>query len=173
MQTGLILVNTGDGKGKSTAAFGLATRALGQNLRVCIIQFVKGKWPTGEQQFFAPFAPQLEFHVCGQGFLWDAKKWPENQQLARQGWDLACVKLADPAYDLVVLDELTYLFKYEILEVTALLTMLQQRPAGMHVVVTGREAPPALLAAADLVTQMQAIKHPFNSGGKAVRGIEF
>jgi cob(I)alamin adenosyltransferase len=170
---GLIIVYTGDGKGKTTAAMGLLMRAWGQGLRVCVIQFIKnegGKW--GEYKTAQKLG--IEWHKYGDGFTWLSKDMDETVALARQGWELAQEKIAGGAYDLVVLDEFTYALAYDWLEASDALAWLKaNRPAGTHVVITGRQAPDALLEAADLVTEMKLVRHPYENGVRAQAGIEF
>lgn len=168
---GLILLNTGNGKGKTTAALGQVLRAVGHGLTVCVIQFIKGRWPTGEAKACAAL-PQVEFHVMGSGFTWKEKP-EETKRAAEAGWSLAAEKILGGAYDLVVLDELTYLLTYRLVDEARILAVIRQRPARVHLVITGREASPALVAAADLVTEMREIKHPYAAGVKAQAGIEF
>jgi len=172
-RTGLLIVNTGNGKGKTTAALGLAFRALGHGMRVCMIQFIKGKWNYGELKAAERFDDLLEIHTLGAGFTWDSENLAEDTRIARKAWDFAKQTLAEAKHDLIILDELTYLIEYNMVAEAEVLAVLKQRPAGMHVVVTGRNASPALIEAADLVTEMQAVKHPFDEGVQAQRGIEY
>jgi cob(I)alamin adenosyltransferase len=170
--TGLVIVYTGNGKGKTTAAFGLALRAAGQGLKVCIIQFIKGAWLTGEAMAMARFAGQIELHTMGSGYTWSSK--PEQvAQAAEAGWQLAREKVLSGRFDLVILDEFTYLLNYKLLPVQEALELLALRPNALHLVVTGRDADPDLLAAADLVTEMKEVKHPFRKGEQARKGIEY
>jgi len=169
---GLVLVNTGPGKGKTTAALGQVTRALGQGMRVCVIQFIKGKWPTGEAAFFAG-QPGVDFLTLGSGFTWEAEKRQEVVATALKAWEVAKEKVQSASYDLVVLDELTYLLTYEIISDQELLELIDSRPQGQHLVITGRDASEALVARADLVTEMRLVKHPFSVGIKAQKGVEF
>lgn len=170
---GLLIVNTGDGKGKSTAAFGTLLRAWGRGFRVCCIQFIKsstGQW--GEVKAATKLG--IEWHIGGDGFTWLSKDMDETISRARLGWELAQEKITSNAYDLIVLDEFTYPLAYGWLDTDQVIDWLKaNRPADLHVIVTGRSAPPDLLMSADLVTEMVAIKHPFEQGIKAQPGIEF
>ncbi|MEN8135436.1 MAG: cob(I)yrinic acid a,c-diamide adenosyltransferase [Thermodesulfobacteriota bacterium] len=170
---GIVIVNTGSGKGKSTAAFGQALRAAGHGYPVCIIQFIKGKWQTGEAKAVETWSDLIELHVCGTGFTWDAADMAEVKKAARQGWELACAKILSGAYKLVVLDELTYPLNYGIVSESEVVAALEGRPAGVNIVITGREAGPGLVALADIVTEMREIKHCYGTGVKAGKGIEF
>lgn len=169
----MIIINTGNGKGKTTAAFGQALRASGQNLRVVIIQFIKGAWQTGETKAVHRNLPHIEIHISGTGFTWEAENKQEVIEAGREGWNLARGKILSGKYDLVVLDELTYLIQYGIISEAEVLGVLAERPPGTHIVITGRDAPPGLIAVADLVTEMREIKHPFAQGTKGCQGIEF
>ena len=170
---GLTLINTGNGKGKTTAALGLALRAAGHNMRVCIIQFIKGGWQTGEAIALKKFQNQVDFHVMGSGFTWQAENLDEVIRQGRAAFDFARGKIDDNIYDMIILDELTYLVKYEIITENAVVGMINNRPSGLHLVITGRDAGEKMIAAADLVTEMREIKHPFSRGIKACAGIEF
>jgi cob(I)alamin adenosyltransferase len=173
MKKGLLLVHTGHGKGKTTAALGLAMRALGHGLKVCVIQFIKGTWKYGELAAAKRFEDLLEIHVMGKGFTWKSENLEADKQIAQEAWQFAKQKLYSDDYALVILDELTYLIKYGFVEETDILEALTQKRDDLHVVVTGRDASPALIEAADLVTEMVAVKHPFEQGVKAQKGIEF
>jgi cob(I)alamin adenosyltransferase len=170
---GLLIVHTGSGKGKSTAAFGMAMRSLGWGMKVGIVQFVKGKWKTGERQFFAARPDLLTYVVSGEGFTWDTQDREKDIAAARNGWEHAKAMLADPSYHLVILDELNIALRYDQLPVDEVLEGLAARPYDMHVCVTGRDAKPELIDAADLVTEFAQVKHPFEQGFKAQRGVEF
>ena len=170
---GLLLLFTGNGKGKTTAALGLAFRALGHGQKVAMIQFIKGSWKYGEIETAGCFPGQLDFHVMGRGFTWKSDDLSKDVALARKAWAFACKTIADNKHQLVILDELTYLITYKMIEEKEILEGLATRPEGMHVVVTGRGASKNLIAAADLVTEMQEIKHPYVEGIKAQKGIEF
>ena len=168
---GLTILYTGNGKGKTTASLGQILRAVGHGFKVCVIQFIKGRWPTGEAKACEALA-QVEFHVMGSGFTW--REGPEEtKRSAEEGWSLAEAKILGGDYDLVVLDELTYLITYRLVEEDRILTVIRNRPGKVHLVMTGRDASPALVEAADLVTEMREIKHPYASGVKAQAGIEF
>jgi len=168
---GLILVNTGNGKGKSTAAFGMAMRALGQGLRVSIIQFIKGKWKTGELE--AAQRLGLELTPMGKGFTWESKNLEEDKALIREAWKTSSEKILSGRYDLIILDEVNYVLGYGYLGVGDVVYMLQSRPPHVHVVLTGRNAPEEIISIADCVTEMRDIKHPYRNGIPAQRGIDF
>jgi cob(I)alamin adenosyltransferase len=171
--SGLLLIHTGEGKGKSTAAFGMVARALGWGLKVGVVQFIKGKWITGERQFFARFGEDVRWAVMGEGFTWDVADRARDVAAAEAAWRTGLEMIADPALHLVVLDELNIALRYGYLDVAEVVRALQARPPERHVCVTGRNAPPELLAAADLVTEFAAVRHPFDAGFKAQRGIDF
>ena len=170
---GLLMVHTGDGKGKSTAAFGMVARALGWGLKVGVVQYIKGKWVTGERQFFARFPDQLTWRSMGEGFTWETQDRARDVAAAEAAWKLSLEMIHDPALDLVVLDELNIALRYDYLDVAEVAAALKARPAGKHVCVTGRNARPELIEIADLVTEMTLRKHPFEQGFKAQRGIDF
>lgn len=171
-ERGVLIVNTGNGKGKSSAAFGLAVRALGHGMGVGIVQFIKGRDSTGEEAFFRRF-PEVSYHVMGEGFTWETQNREKDERAARSGWEKAVRLLCDPGVGLVVLDELNIVLKYGYLPISEILTALRQRPEMQHVVITGRGAPEELMALADTVTEMGEIKHAFKVGVKAQRGVEF
>ena len=168
---GLLLVNTGNGKGKSTAAFGLALRAIGQGLTVSVLQFIKGKWKTGELQ--AAERLGLELLPMGKGFTWESKNIEEDKALMRLAWNAASEKILSGNYDLIILDELNYVLGYGYIPVDEVVRTLQSRPTHVHVVLTGRNAPDEIIAIADCVTEMRDIKHPYRSGIPAQKGIDF
>ncbi len=170
---GLFLLFTGNGKGKTTAALGLAFRALGHGQRVAMIQFIKGSWKYGELESAKRFADLLDFHVMGRGFTWKSDDLDKDIALAREAWRFARATIAENRHQLVILDELTYLVSYGMLPEQEVIDTLAARPPAMHVVVTGRGAGQGLIEAADLVTEMREIKHPYSRGIKAQRGIEF
>lgn len=170
---GLIMVHTGNGKGKTTAALGLTFRALGHHLPVCIIQFIKGTWKYGELTTAERFADLLEFHVAGKGFTWKAKDPEADRQAAREGWELAKSIIAAGKHHLVILDEFTYAIKFGMVDEAEVLDVLRQKPEQLHVLITGRDASPAVIELADLVTEMCPVKHPLKAGVKAQKGIEF
>ena len=171
-ERGVLLVHTGTGKGKSSAAFGLVARALGHGLQVAVIQLVKSRSDTGEEGFFRRL-PEVRWHVMGEGFTWETQDKDKDTRAAQAAWALARTYLADPSIGLVVLDELTYAFKYGWLDLGEVLATLAARPPQQHVVITGRGAPEALVAAADTVTDMTMVKHAFKAGVAAMPGIEF
>ncbi|ODT07867.1 MAG: cob(I)yrinic acid a,c-diamide adenosyltransferase [Mesorhizobium sp. SCN 65-20] len=173
IEKGLLIVNTGPGKGKSTAAFGLALRMLGYGHRVGVVQFIKGAWHSGEQDAFAAFGDRVVWHTMGEGFTWETQDINRDIAAARAAWVKAQELLADPSIALVVLDELNIALRYDYLDLEAVVATLAGRREGLHVVVTGRNAKPALVEAADLVTEMGATKHHFAAGVKAQKGIEF
>src|SRR3954447_5485393 len=173
IEKGLLIVNTGPGKGKSTAAFGLALRMLGHGRRVAVVQFVKGAWHTGEKDAFAAFAERVEWHSMGEGFTWETQDKARDIAAAERAWAKAEELMADPSIALVILDELNIALRYDYLDLAAVVAALQVRRHDLHVVVTGRNAKPELIAAADLVTEMTLVKHHFAAGVKAQKGIEF
>ncbi len=172
VERGVLLVNTGNGKGKSSAAFGVVARALGHGLKVAVIQFVKGRSDTGEEAFFRDL-PNVCWHVCGEGFTWETQDKSRDTEAAQAAWKIACAYLADPAIGLVVLDEMTYAFKYGWLDLDAVLATLKARPAMQHVIITGRAAPEALREAADTVSEIGNEKHAFKAGVKAMPGLDW
>ena len=168
----LLIVYTGTGKGKSTAAFGTMLRALGHGYKVGVVQFIKGAWSTGEQKALARFDTLVTYEVAGEGFTWDTQDRARDIAKARAAWEIALKMIGDPSYKLVVLDELNIVLRYDYLPVEEVVAALEKRK--MHVIVTGRNAPQALVDLADLVTEMKLIKHPFREQGvKAQEGIEF
>ncbi len=173
MKKGLLIVNTGDGKGKTTAALGMVLRAWGRGFRVCVIQFIKAK--TGQWgEVKAAKKLGIEWHTTGDGFTWTSKDMDETAARARHGWEIAKQKIASGNYDLIVLDEFTYTMVYEWLNTDEVLEWLRlHRPPNLHLVITGRSAPEALIAQADLVTEMKVIKHPYEQGIQAQAGVEF
>jgi cob(I)alamin adenosyltransferase len=173
MKKGLFIINTGNGKGKTTAALGQAFRALGHQLNVCIIQFIKGSWKYGELFSKDCFQGLLDFHVMGRGFTFLSENLEEDKKIARRGWEFARDVLASDKYFLVILDEITYIMNYGFIDVNEVMESIQKRRKDLHVVITGRDAPQAMMDVADMVTLMQEIKHPFKSGVKAQKGIEF
>jgi cob(I)alamin adenosyltransferase len=172
-ERGLVIVHTGTGKGKSTAAFGMVMRCLGHGMRVGIVQFIKGAWDTGERHVLARFPDLVTCRAMGEGFTWDTQDRGRDIAAARAAWDAARAMIADPGYRLVLLDELNIVLRYDYLPIDEVAAALQTKPRGLHIVVTGRNAKPELIAIADLVTEMTLVKHPFRSGVKAQRGIEF
>ena len=173
IEKGLLIVHTGKGKGKSTAAFGLVFRALGNGMKVGIVQFVKGKWQTGERIALDKFGDQVTMHTMGEGFTWETQDRARDIAAAKAAWEKAKALIADDEHRLVVLDELNIVLRYDYLDLAQVLAALAARPPMKHVVVTGRNAREELIEAADLVTEMEQVKHPFRSGVKAQVGIEF
>ncbi|HXA71695.1 MAG TPA: cob(I)yrinic acid a,c-diamide adenosyltransferase [Stellaceae bacterium] len=172
-ERGLIILHTGTGKGKSTAAFGLVLRCLGHGMRVGIVQFVKGAWSTGERTVLSRFPDLVTMRAMGEGFTWETQDRARDIAAARAAWALAKAMIADPGYRLVLLDELNIVLRYDYLPVEEVVTALRSKPRDLHVVVTGRNAKPELIEIADLVTEMRLVKHPFRAGVKAQAGIEF
>jgi cob(I)alamin adenosyltransferase len=169
----LLIVHTGTGKGKSTAAFGLALRMLGRGHRVGVVQFVKGAWHTGERDAFAAFGDRVSWHTMGEGFTWETQDRARDIAAAERAWAKARELMADAGFGLVILDELNIALRYDYLDLDAVVAALAARREGLHVVVTGRNAKPKLIEAADLVTEMTLVKHHFAAGVKAQPGIEF
>ncbi len=172
-EKGLLIVHTGKGKGKSTAAMGLAMRAIGNGMKVGIVQFVKGAWATGEREVLAKFPDLCTMRAMGEGFTWDTQDRQRDIAAAESAWNYAKEIMADPSYRLVVLDELNIVLRYGYLPLAEVVETLQNKPPSLHVVVTGRNAKEELIAAADLVTEMGDVKHHFRDGVKAQVGIEF
>jgi cob(I)alamin adenosyltransferase len=170
---GLLIVHTGTGKGKSTAAFGLALRILGRGGKVGVVQFIKGAWHSAERDSLARFGEQVAWHTMGEGFTWETQDLKRDIAAAERAWAKALELMADPTFTLVILDELNIALRYEYLDLAAVVAALAARREGLHVVVTGRNAKPELVAAADLVTEMTLVKHHFAAGVKAQPGIEF
>jgi cob(I)alamin adenosyltransferase len=173
IEKGLLIVHTGKGKGKSTAAFGLMLRALGRGFRCGVVQFGKGAWQSGERSAIERFGDQVEWHTLGEGFTWETQDRARDVAAAERAWAAAQKMMADPAIRLIVLDELNISLRYEHLDIAAVVSALQARRTDLHVVVTGRNAKPELIEAADLVTEMTPVKHHFAAGVKAQEGIEF
>ena len=173
-EKGLLIVHTGAGKGKTTAALGMLVRAAGHGMTVGMIQFVKGAMTTGEKVIFDAFPDLVEFKPMGEGFTWDTQDRSADIASARAAWAEVSRMILDPRYDLVIADELNIVLRYDYLPLDEVLDVLARKPAMTHVVITGRNAPDGLIAAADLVTEMQLVKHPFREQGiKAQRGVEF
>jgi cob(I)alamin adenosyltransferase len=173
IEKGLLMVHTGPGKGKTTAALGMAVRMMGHGRKVGIVQFVKGAMTTGEKVIFDAFPDLVEFKPMGEGFTWDTQDRARDIAVAREGWDEIRRMIADPSYAMVVADEINIVLRYDYLPLDEVLAGVAARPAMTHVVATGRNAPEALIAAADLVTEMGQVKHPFRGGVKAQAGVEF
>jgi cob(I)alamin adenosyltransferase len=172
-ERGLLIVHTGTGKGKSTAAFGMVMRAIGHGMRVGVVQFVKGAWQTGERAVLARFPDLVTCRAMGEGFTWETQDRARDIAAARAAWDMAKAMIADPAYRLVLLDELNIVLRYDYLPLDEVLAVLRGKPRDLHVIVTGRNAKSELIELADLVTEMTLVKHPFRAGVKAQAGIEF
>ncbi len=172
-ERGLLIVHTGKGKGKSTAAFGLVLRCLGHGMRVGIVQFVKGVWHTGERAALERFGELVTCRAMGDGFTWETQDRARDIAAAQRAWETAKAMIADPSYRLVLLDELNIVLRYGYLPVADVTAALKAKPRDLHIVVTGRNAKTELIEAADLVTEMTLVKHPFRAGVKAQPGIEF
>jgi cob(I)alamin adenosyltransferase len=172
-EMGIIIVNTGNGKGKSSSGFGMAVRAMGHGMKVGVVQFIKGAMSTGEEKFLRRFPDEVSFHVMGEGYTWDTQNRERDIEKAELAWQQARVFLNDPAVGLVLLDELNIALKYRYLDVHAVIADLLDRPEMQHVVITGRGAPPELIAAADTVTEMAVVKHAFAAGIGAQLGTEW
>ncbi len=168
---GVIVVATGNGKGKSTSGFGMAARALGHGMQVGIVQFIKGSFSTGEEAFFRRF-PEVRYHVMGEGYTWETQDRDRDIKKARAAWEKAAAMLQDAGVNLVFLDELNIVLKLGYLSVSQVIEALQRRPPLQHVVITGRGAPPELIEVADTVTEMRPIKHAFDAGVRAQKGVE-
>ena len=172
-ERGLLIVHTGTGKGKSTAAFGMVLRCIGHGMRVGIVQFVKGAWGTGERKVLEDYADLVTCRAMGEGFTWETQDRARDIAAARAAWEAAKAMIADPSYSLVLLDELNIVLRYDYLPLDEVVETLKAKSRDLHVVVTGRNAKPELIEIADLVTEMTLVKHPFRSGVKAQAGIEF
>jgi cob(I)alamin adenosyltransferase len=172
-ERGLLIVHTGKGKGKSTAAFGMVFRAIGHGFPVGIVQFVKGAWGTGERDVLEKFPDLVTIKAMGEGFTWDTQDRQRDLAAARSAWEEAKRMIADPRYKMVLLDELNIVLRYDYLPLDEVLEVLRNKPRDLHVIVTGRNAKDELIEIADLVTEMTEIKHPFRSGVKAQAGVEF
>ena len=170
---GLLMVHTGKGKGKTTAAMGLAMRAIGNGMKVGIVQFVKGKWETGERHVLEAFPDHVEIRVMGEGFSWDSQDRQRDIAAANAAWEMAKEMIADPQFGLVVLDELNIPLRYDHLDINEVVAGLKAKPERLHVLVTGRNAKDELIEAADMVTDMTMVKHHFRDDVKAQKGIEF
>ena len=179
LEKGLLIVHTGKGKGKSTAAFGLVTRALGNGMKVGVVQYVKGKWETGERVVLEHFPEQVTIKTMGEGFTWETQDRARDIRAAQAAWEaskemIEACRATPPRYDMILLDELNIVLRYDYLPLDEVVAVLTNRPPDLHVIVTGRNAKPELIEAADLVTEMTQIKHPFREQGvKAQKGVEF
>lgn len=173
MHKGLLIVHTGNGKGKTTAALGMALRAAGHGMRVLILQFIKGTWHYGELEALKRF-PEVRIEPLGSGFTWKKENLDEDRQRAQAGWERAVREIRSGNYDMIVLDELNYVLSYGLVPLTPVIEELRNRPDKLHIVITGRNSPEELIELADLVTEMRLIKHPYHDQGiKAQKGIEF
>jgi len=172
-QKGLLIVHTGTGKGKSTAAFGLVLRMLGYGKKCAVVQFIKGAWDTGERKVLEGFGPLMEWHTLGEGFTWETQDKSRDMAAAAKAWGTVKALMQDPALKLLVLDELNIALRYDYLPLDEVVATLKNRRPDLNVVVTGRNAKPAMIKAADLVTEMTLVKHHFAQGVKAQEGIEF
>jgi cob(I)alamin adenosyltransferase len=173
IEKGLLIVHTGTGKGKSTAAFGLALRMIGRGRRVGVVQFIKGAWHSAERDALAKFGDQVSWHSMGEGFTWETQDRARDVAAAERAWEKAQELMDDPSFGLIILDELNIALRYDYLDLKRVVGALNARRPDLHVVVTGRNAKPELIAAADLVTEMTLVKHHFAAGVKAQEGIEF
>jgi cob(I)alamin adenosyltransferase len=169
---GVVVVNTGNGKGKSSSGFGMLARSLGHGFRCGVVQFIKGSFSTGEEAFFRRFDDLVDYHVMGEGYTWETQDRARDVAAAGAAWHVAARMLADPAYDFVLLDELNIALTKQYVELDAVLAALASRPERQHVVITGRGAPDSLVEVADTVTEMRVVKHAFKAGIKAQHGIE-
>ena len=172
-EKGLVIVHTGKGKGKSTAGFGMVFRALGHGMKVGVVQFVKGSWDTGERWVLEKFPDQVTISALGEGFTWETQDRTRDIAMARGAWEQAKALIMDESYDMVLCDELNIVLRYDYLPVEEVIEVLKAKPEMKHVIITGRNAKDELIEAADLVTEMEMIKHPFRAGVKAQKGIEF
>jgi cob(I)alamin adenosyltransferase len=173
MERGLLLVHTGKGKGKSSAAFGMAIRSIGWGMKVGIVQFVKGNWETGEKNFFKQNPDLLTFEVMGEGFTWDTQDRDRDIAAAQAAWERSKEMILDPEYDFIILDELNIVLRYDYLDIDEVVAFLKERPLTKHICITGRNAKPGLIDIADLVTEFEEVKHPFKAGFKAQKGVEY
>ncbi len=174
LERGLLIVHTGRGKGKSSAAFGMALRSLGWGMRVAIVQYVKGKWQTGEKHFFREDYPDLlTFEVMGEGFTWDTQDRARDIAAARAAWERSKQLILDPQYEFVILDELNIVLRNATLPIDEIVEFLRKRPLEKHICITGRDAKPELIELADLVTEFTDVKHPYKAGFKAQKGVEY
>ncbi len=170
---GLILIFTGDGKGKTTAALGMTVRAAGHGMKTCFIQFIKGSWKYGEMEAMARFSGEIDFHVMGRGFTWKSDDLEKDKAAARKAWEKAKEAIYSGSYKTVVLDEFTYLLSYKMIDKEEALEVLRGKPEDLHICITGRNAIPELVEIADLVSEIRVVKHPYQEGIKAQKGIEY
>jgi cob(I)alamin adenosyltransferase len=172
-KAGLIIVHTGSGKGKTTAALGMAFRAVGQNMKVLMVQFIKGKWKYGELESARQLGNNLEIYPMGEGFTWNTRNRERDREKALEAFDFGLRKIREARYDMLIFDEINYVISYGYLPVQAVVEFLKAKPKSLHVILTGRDAAPEIIQLADLVTEMKEIKHPYQKGIKAQKGIEF
>jgi cob(I)alamin adenosyltransferase len=173
LERGLLIVHTGNGKGKSSSAFGMAIRSLGWGMKVGIVQYVKGSWETGEKNFFQANPDLLTFEVMGEGFTWDTQDRARDIEAAKAAWERSKELILDPDYDFIILDELNIVLRQDTLPIDEIVAFLNDRPMTKHICITGRNAKPELIAIADLVTEFEEVKHPFKAGFKAQKGVEY
>ncbi|GAA0637482.1 cob(I)yrinic acid a,c-diamide adenosyltransferase [Sphingomonas ursincola] len=173
LERGLLIVHTGNGKGKSSSAFGMAIRSLGWGMKVGIVQYVKGSWETGEKNFFQANPDLLTFEVMGEGFTWDTQDRAKDIAAARAAWERSKQLILDPDYDFIILDELNIVLRQDTLPIDEIVAFLNDRPLTKHICITGRSAKPELIAIADLVTEFGEVKHPYKAGFKAQKGVEY
>lgn len=173
LERGLLIVHTGNGKGKSSSAFGMAVRSLGWGMKVGIVQYVKGAWETGEKNFFQANPDLLTFEVMGEGFTWDTQDRARDIAAARAAWERSKALILDPDYDFIILDELNIVLRQETLPIDEIVAFLTDRPLTKHICITGRSAKPELIEIADLVTEFGEVKHPYKAGFKAQKGVEY
>jgi len=173
LERGLLIVHTGNGKGKSSSAFGMAIRSLGWGIKVGIVQYVKGAWETGEKNFFQANPDLLTFEVMGEGFTWDTQDRARDIEAARAAWERSKELILDPQYDFIILDELNIVLRQDTLPIDEIVAFLKTRPLTKHICITGRNAKPELIELADLVTEFEEVKHPFKAGFKAQKGVEY
>lgn len=173
LERGLLIVHTGNGKGKSSSAFGMAIRSLGWGMKVGIVQYVKGSWETGEKNFFQANPDLLTFEVMGEGFTWDTQDREKDIAAARAAWERSKQLILDPEYDFIILDELNIVLRQDTLPIDEIVAFLKDRPLTKHICITGRNAKPELVEMADLVTEFGEVKHPYQAGFKAQKGVEY
>ena len=173
LERGLLIVHTGNGKGKSSSAFGMAIRSIGWGLKVAILQYVKGKWETGERNFFEAHPDMATFEVMGEGFTWDTQDRALDIAAAQAAWERSKAMILDPSIDFVILDELNIVLRDDTLQIAEIVAFLKERPLTKHICITGRNAKPELLEIADLITDFTEVRHPYKAGFKAQRGVEY
>lgn len=173
IERGLLIIHTGNGKGKSSSAFGMAIRSLGWGMKVAIVQYVKGSWETGEKNFFEANPDLLTWEVMGDGFTWDTQDRAQDIAAAKAAWERSKELIMDPEYDFVILDELNIVLRDDTLDINDVTEFLKQRPMEKHICITGRNAKPELIEMADLVTEFEEVKHPFKAGFNAQKGVEY